>query len=102
MIALDSQVAYVGQEKAVLVGVYNREVTKEKAEEYLEELQLLTKTAGAATFAVFLQKMDRVHSGTYVGKGKLAEIKAYVDLHKIDLVVFDDDLYTLAGAQHRP
>ncbi len=92
MIALDSQVAYVGQEKAILVGVYNREVTKEKAEEYLEELQLLTKTAGAATFAVFLQKMDRVHSGTYVGKGKLAEIKAYVDLHKIDLVVFDDDL----------
>ncbi len=92
MIALDDKVAYVGQEKAILVGVFNREVSKEKAEEYLEELQLLTKTAGAATFAVFLQKMDKVHSGTYVGKGKLAEIKAYIDLHKIDLVVFDDDL----------
>lgn len=92
MIQLDDKVAFAGQEKAILVSVYNREVSKERAEEYLEELQLLTKTAGAATFAVFLQKMDRVHSGTYVGKGKLAEIKAYVDLHKIDLVVFDDDL----------
>jgi GTP-binding protein HflX len=41
---------------------------------------------------VFLQKMDRIHPGTYVGTGKLEEIKAYVDAHKVDLVVFDDDL----------
>lgn len=81
-----------GREKAVLVGVYNRDVPKEKAEEYLEEMQLLTQTAGATTLKVFLQKMDRIHPGTYVGTGKLEEIKAYVDAHKVDLVVFDDDL----------
>ncbi len=74
------------------MGIYNRTVTKEKAEEYLEEMQLLAQTAGAATLKVFLQKMDKVHSGTYVGKGKLEEIKAYIDEHKVDLVIFDDDL----------
>lgn len=83
---------YASKEKAVLVGIYNRTVTKEKAEEYLEEMQLLAQTAGAATLKVFLQKMDKVHSGTYVGKGKLEEIKAYIDEHKVDLVIFDDDL----------
>lgn len=81
-----------GKEKAVLVGIYNRTVTKEKAEEYLEEMQLLAQTAGAVTLKVFLQKMDKVHSGTYVGKGKLEEIKAYIDEQKADLVIFDDDL----------
>lgn len=81
-----------GQEKAVLVGIYNRTIPKEKAEEYLEEMQLLTQTAGAETLKVFLQKVDHIHSGTYVGSGKLQEIKAYVDEHKVDLVVFDDDL----------
>ncbi|MBK9448170.1 MAG: GTPase HflX [Bacteroidetes bacterium] len=83
---------YAGKEKAILVGIYNRTVTKEKAEEYLEEMQLLAQTAGAVTLKVYLQKMDKVHSGTYVGKGKLEEIKAYVDEHKVDLVIFDDDL----------
>jgi GTPase len=79
-------------EKAVLVGIYNRDIPKEKAQEYLEEMELLTETAGAVTHKVFFQKVDRIHSGTYVGSGKLAEIKAYVEEHKIDLVVFDDDL----------
>jgi GTP-binding protein HflX len=88
----EERVERPGREKAVLVGVYNREVPKEKAEEYLEEMQLLTQTAGATTLTVFLQKMDRIHPGTYVGTGKLEEIKAYVDAHKVDLVVFDDDL----------
>lgn len=92
MIHVEEKLGRVGQEKAVLVGIYNRQVPKEKAEEYLEELQLLTKTAGAATLAVFLQKLDHVHPGTYVGSGKLEEIQAYVEEHKVDLVVFDDDL----------
>jgi GTP-binding protein HflX len=83
---------YSGKEKAVLVGIYNRTIPKEKAEEYLEEMQLLAQTAGAVTLKVFLQKMDKVHSGTYVGKGKLEEIKAYIEEHKADLVIFDDDL----------
>jgi GTPase len=89
---VEEKSARVGQERAILVSVYNQKVSKEKAEEYLDELQLLTKTAGAATLAIFLQKVDHIHSGTYVGKGKLAEIKAYVELHQVDLVVFDDEL----------
>jgi GTPase len=88
----DEHLDKTGQEHAVLVGIYTREIPKEKAEEYLAEMKLLTKTAGAETMAVFLQKIDRVHPGTYVGKGKLEEIKAFVDEHKADLVVFDDDL----------
>lgn len=84
--------AHAPKEKAVLVGIYNRSISKEKAEEYLEELQLLVDTAGATTLKVFLQKVDHVHSGTYVGTGKLEEIKAFVDEEKVDLVAFDDDL----------
>lgn len=80
------------KEKAVLVGIYNRSIPKEKAEEYLEELELLVDTAGATTLKVFLQKVDHVHSGTYVGTGKLEEIKAFIDEEKVDLVAFDDDL----------
>lgn len=92
MIHLDDRIDKKGIENAVLVGIHNREVPKEKAEEYLAEMKLLVNTAGAQTVGVFLQKMDRVHPGTYVGKGKLEEIKAYVEEVKADLVVFDDDL----------
>ncbi|MFN8394837.1 MAG: GTPase HflX [Bacteroidia bacterium] len=84
--------AHAPKEKAVLVGIYNRSIPKEKAEEYLEELELLVDTAGATTLKVFLQKVDHVHSGTYVGTGKLEEIKAFIDEEKVDLVAFDDDL----------
>ena len=92
MIHLDEILDSTGQEKAVLVGIYNREIPKEKAEEYLEEMALLTKTAGAETLKVYLQKMEKVNSGTYIGTGKLAEIKEYIDANGVDLVVFDDDL----------
>jgi GTPase len=88
----EDRIASTVMEKAVLVGIYNREITREKSEEYLEEMKLLVRTAGAQTLGVFLQKLDKVHSGTYVGKGKLEEIKAFNDEHGIDLVVFDDDL----------
>lgn len=92
MVHLDERVDQQGMEHAVLVGIYNRDVPKEKAEEYLAEMKLLVNTAGAETRGVFLQKLDRVHPGTYVGTGKLEEIKAYIEEHKADLVVFDDDL----------
>jgi GTP-binding protein HflX len=92
MVHLDERLDQKGLEKAVLVGIYNREVSRDKAEEYLEEMKLLVRTAGAQTMGVFLQKLDHVHSGTYVGKGKLEEIKAFNDEHGVELVVFDDDL----------
>lgn len=81
-----------GPEKAILIGIYNRETPREKAEEYLEELKLLAKTAGAKTTGVFLQKMDHPNPKTYIGSGKLEEIKEFALMENADLLVFDDDL----------
>jgi GTP-binding protein HflX len=81
-----------GPERAVLIGIYNRETSKEKAEEYLEELKLLAKTAGAVTAGVFLQKMDHPNPKTYIGSGKLEEIKEFCKMEDVDMLVFDDDL----------
>lgn len=92
MIHLDEKVGGGTLEKAVLVGIYNRENPKEKVEENLNELALLTETAGGTTYKTWLVKMDRPNSGTYVGTGKLDEIRLFVEEHKIDLIVFDDDL----------
>lgn len=89
---LDEKLSVKNVEKAVLVGIFNRETPKEKAEEYLAELQLLTKTAGASTLKTFMQRLDKPVPATYVGKGKLQEIAEFVKDNGIDLVVFDDDL----------
>ena len=82
----------IGPEKAVLVGVYNRDQPLETVESNLKELALLVDTAGATTEMTFLQKLAKVNPGTMVGAGKLEEIKLFIDENKIDLVVFDDDL----------
>lgn len=92
MIHLDDKIGKDGIEKAILIGIYNRDLPKEKAEEYLGELELLVKTAGAETLKVFMQKLDHPVSGTYIGKGKLEEIKEYIAENPADLLVFDDDL----------
>lgn len=92
MIHLEEKLGSNNLERAVLVGIWNRKTSKEQASEYLDELALLTDTAGAQTLRVFLQRMEKPNSGTFVGKGKLEEIKAFVEEEKIDLVVFDDDL----------
>ncbi len=82
----------VKQERAVLVGVVTPSETEEQAKEYLEELEFLVETAGAATSATFVQKLQRPDRATFVGSGKLEDIKAYVTEEEIDLVVFDDEL----------
>lgn len=92
MIHLDEKIGADGLEQAVLIGAFNRHTTREKAEEYLEELELLTKTAGAITLKVFLQKLDRINPSTFVGSGKLEEIRQFIEANPVDLVVFDDDL----------
>jgi GTP-binding protein HflX len=81
-------------EKAVLVGVASRAagVTGEMAAEHLDELAFLVETAGAESVKVFIQHLDRPVTATLVGKGKLAEIEAYVEENDIPLVVFDDEL----------
>ena len=82
----------VKQEKVVLVGIITPGETEEQTKEYLEELQFLVETAGGETVKSFTQKMLRPERATFVGTGKLEEIKAYVDSEEIDIVVFDDEL----------
>lgn len=82
----------IKQEKAVLVGIITPNETEEQEREYLEELEFLVDTAGGLTVKTFTQKMQRPERATFVGTGKLEEIKAYVISEEIDMVVFDDEL----------
>ena len=79
-------------EKAVLVGLITPQQNEMKANEYLEELAFLADTAGATVVKRFLQRMDQPNRATFVGTGKLQEIRDYVEENEIGLVVFDDDL----------
>jgi GTP-binding protein HflX len=80
------------EEKAVLVGVIQKDNTEEQVDEYLAELAFLAETAGAITIKVFKQRLQHPDSKTFVGKGKLEEIKQYVAAKDIDVVIFDDEL----------
>lgn len=79
-------------ESVVLVGVITQHQTEDKLKEYMDELQFLAYTAGAETAARFTQKLQQPDSKTFVGKGKLEEIKTFVNEKKIDTVIFDDEL----------
>jgi len=76
----------------VLVGVITPNETDEQEKEYLEELEFLVTTAGGETMKSFTQKLQRPDRATFVGSGKLEDIKAYVVEEEIDMVVFDDEL----------
>ncbi len=79
--------------QTLLVGIVRRDQTEQQVEEYLDELEFLAMTAGAITKRRFLQKMAKPDSKTFVGKGKLEEIKLYLELHpELTLVIFDDEL----------
>lgn len=80
------------QEKAVLVGLITPEQDSAKAKEYLDELAFLAETAGATPDKYFFQKVDYPNPKTFVGPGKLDEIKAYISDNDIELVIFDDEL----------
>lgn len=79
-------------EKAVLIGIITASDTKDKVEEYLNELEFLVETAGGIAVRRFVQQLEFPNPQTYVGKGKLDEVHQYVKAEKIDLVVFDDEL----------
>ncbi|MFM7021645.1 MAG: GTPase HflX [Flavobacteriales bacterium] len=81
-----------GTERAVLIGVITDQYSKHHAQEYMDELAFLAETAGAYTVETFQQKLPRPDSTTYVGKGKLEEIKLFVKEEKIELAIFDDEL----------
>lgn len=80
-------------EYAVIVGVITRNQTEEQVTEYLDELEFLALTAGAETLIRFTQKLDSPDNKTFIGKGKVEEVKEYIDNHEeITMVIFDDDL----------
>ncbi|MBR1593321.1 MAG: GTPase HflX [Alloprevotella sp.] len=85
------------RERAVLVALITKTQDERKTEEYLDELQFLAETAGAETVRRFTQRMDGPSSVTYLGKGKLEEIEAFLhpegaDEARADMVIFDDEL----------
>lgn len=79
-------------ERAVLVGLISEQQNETKAKEYLDELAFLADTAGAETVKTFLQKLPYPNPRTYVGKGKLEEIRTYIEDNDIGMAIFDDDL----------
>lgn len=81
-------------EKAILVGValQSENISYDTMCEYLNELAFLAETAGAETVKVFTQNLDKPVTATFIGKGKLEEIKNYVEENDIDLIIFDDEL----------
>ena len=89
---LDKQNKIQDKDKAVLVGLVYKEQTELHVKEYLLELEFLAETAGAVTVKTFIQKLPKPDSKTFVGKGKLEEIKEYVKAKGVNLVIFDDEL----------
>ena len=79
-------------ERAVLVGLITNEQSEERVKEYLDELEFLSYTAGAKTVKHFTQKLDSPNPKTFVGTGKLDEIKEFISENEIDLIIFDDEL----------
>lgn len=79
-------------EKAVLIGVINKEQNEEKVTEYLDELAFLTYTAGGEVAKRFVQRIDVPNPKTYIGSGKMQDVEHYVKEHEISTVIFDDEL----------
>lgn len=79
-------------EKAVLIGVINKEQNEEKVTEYLDELEFLTYTAGGEVTKRFVQRMDIPNPKTLIGSGKMEEVEKYVEENEIGSVIFDDEL----------
>ena len=86
------ELAQTGRECCVIVGVSTRSIGREETEEYMNELALLADTAGADVVHRVSQDRDRIDAATFIGKGKVEEIRAFVSDQKIPLVIFDDDL----------
>ena len=79
-------------EKAVLIGLITPDVTKDQAYEYLDELAFLADTAGAKPVRNFTQKLPHPDNKTFLGKGKIEEVRLYAEENEIKLIIFDDDL----------
>jgi GTPase len=89
------ELANTGRERAILVGVSTRLISREELDDSLEELALLADTAGADVVGRLTQDRDRFDAATFIGKGKVEELRLRVEEEKIPLVIFDDDLSTV-------
>ncbi len=93
---LDKRNVIEKEEKAVLVGLVQKDQTEQQVTEYLDELAFLAETAGALTIKRFTQKLQHPDSRTFIGKGKLEEIRQYIQGKDVRIIIFDDEL---TGAQ---
>ena len=89
---LDKKNSIGKEEKAVLVGLIHKDQTETQVQEYLDELAFLAETAGAVSVKRFTQKLLHPDSKTFVGKGKLEEIKKYCEQKDVRILIFDDEL----------
>ncbi len=89
---IDKKNKIQNEEKAILVGVVQKEQKEHEVKEYLDELAFLAETAGAITVKKFMQRLAHPDSRTFVGKGKLKEIGDYAKLKEVQLLIFDDEL----------
>jgi GTP-binding protein HflX len=80
------------QETAILVGLINSRQDTDIAKEYLDELEFLVDTAGAKVLKRFTQRLEHPDSRTFIGSGKLQDVKTYIEENQVDLVIFDDEL----------
>lgn len=79
-------------ELAVLIGVIGKDQTEEETNEYLDELAFLAETAGATPAGFFTQRIDMPNARTFIGSGKLEEIRDFIQEHEVDIAIFDDEL----------
>ncbi|HEX4875270.1 MAG TPA: GTPase HflX [Chitinophagaceae bacterium] len=93
---LDKKKIIQQEERAVLVGLVQKDQNEQQVQEFLEELSFLAETAGAVTIKRFTQKLPHPDSRTFIGKGKLEEIKQYIQGKNVRIIIFDDEL---SGAQ---
>ena len=79
-------------ENVVLIGIITSQQDEDKSKEYLDELEFLTYTAGGKAVKRFTQKLDKPNPKTFIGSGKLGEVKEYIENNHIETVIFDDEL----------
>ena len=87
-----SEKRITGEENAVLVGLVQKPYDEQQVNEYLDELSFLALTAGAKTKKRFIQKLQHPDNRTFIGKGKLEEIKSFIQGRDVNIIIFDDEL----------
>ncbi len=89
---MNAYITKTGQEKAILIGVVNNYNNERTVNDYLKELAFLAETAGALPLKQYIQKLDIPNPRTFIGAGKLEEIRYFINTHDVDIAIFDDDL----------